>query len=218
MPIAANSPPNASPAAAPHAAELDVDGRPGSSRRRGARRCSPWTATESPPVSPLVISALIVADGVLVDPGDPALDASASSTSAESASGSHRGRPAGAERVDRVDASRHRAGSTRSTGSSASASWIGRDRASASGRANLGADLGRRHAGRDRLVRVDMTWTSGAASTRSLVTLSRPSTLVDGVVDGLAVADSTASDPRPLTTSAGRRRRRLRFLLDDRDP
>ena len=62
MPIAANSPPNASACCwrTPPSSTLTAGGIVPSARRSSI---TPWTATDAAPVSPLVISALIVAEG-----------------------------------------------------------------------------------------------------------------------------------------------------------
>ena len=72
--IEVNRPPKASFCCCGHAGELERRRRPGSAPSATSASIVCRTAIETAPVSSLVISAVIDADGRLVDPGDAALD------------------------------------------------------------------------------------------------------------------------------------------------
>ena len=113
-----------------------------------------WTAIDVAPVSPLVITALIVADGASLI-RVMRLWTSASSTSAIADSGTLTAEPTGSARSasteSRASASIRK---TRLTGS-ASPTWMRPTVVGVSTAPDLGADLGRGEAHADRPVRID---------------------------------------------------------------
>src|SRR6476646_3649167 len=204
MPMAANRPPKASAcwATTPPISTCALGGIVPSARRASL---TPWTATDVAPVSPLVISAVIVAEG------DSSIRVirlwtSACSTVAMAASGTLTVMPTGsafsASTEVRLAASSR---NTRSTGS-APPSWIRPTVVGVSAVRISAPTWAVVNPTPMALFGSTRTWTSGAAVTRSLVTFLSPA--------WVASADSTACAVWATTASSSALTTTLRALLD----